>query len=275
MRSTPPEPAPDTICRSPDSVALATFQPSPISPTRCASGTTASDEEHLVEVDVAADVAQRPHVDAGLVQVDEEVRDAGALRRVGIGAREQHAEVGAVRPRGPHLLPVDDPAVAVALGACRERREVGARARFAEQLAPHLFVAHDRREVAQPLLLGAVREQRGRREVEPERVEAAEVERRELLLDAARHRRRADRGRRTPPARSARRVPTPRTPGTTPRTRRACGRSRTAAGPPRRPASTHAGGTLASIHARTAATASASLARASIASCVASLTQRP
>ena len=27
MRSTPPEPAPDTICRSPDSVAFATFQP--------------------------------------------------------------------------------------------------------------------------------------------------------------------------------------------------------------------------------------------------------
>ena len=41
MRSTPPDPAPDTICRSPESVALATFQPSPTAPTRCASGTTA------------------------------------------------------------------------------------------------------------------------------------------------------------------------------------------------------------------------------------------
>ena len=60
----------------------------------------------------------------------------------------------------------------------RERREVGARARLAEQLAPLLLVAHDRRQEAQPLLLGAVREQRRRGEVEPERVEPAEVVRR-------------------------------------------------------------------------------------------------
>ena len=70
MRSTPPEPAPDTIWRSPDSVAFATFHPSPTSPTRCASGTTRAVEEHLVEVDLAADVPQRPHVDARLVQVE-------------------------------------------------------------------------------------------------------------------------------------------------------------------------------------------------------------
>ena len=41
MRSTPPDPEPETICRSPDSVALATRQPSPTAPTRCASGTRA------------------------------------------------------------------------------------------------------------------------------------------------------------------------------------------------------------------------------------------
>ena len=151
MRSTPPEPAPDTIWRSPDSVALATLQPSPTSPTRCASGTTRAVEEHLVEVDLAGDVAQRPHLDAGLVQVDEEVGDALALRDVGVGAGQQHAEVGEVRPRGPHLLAGDDPLVAVALGVGGERREVGARARLAEQLAPHLLVAHDRREEPQAL----------------------------------------------------------------------------------------------------------------------------
>ena len=160
MRSTPPEPAPDTICRSPESVALATFQPSPTAPTRCVVGDDRAVEEHLVEVDLAGDVPQRPDLDTGLVQVDEEVRDALPLRDVGIGAREQHAEVGEVRPRGPHLLAGHEPVVAVALGARRERREVGAGARLAEQLAPHLFVAHDRRQEAQPLLLGAVREQR-------------------------------------------------------------------------------------------------------------------
>ncbi len=51
-------------------------------------------EEHLVEVDLAAEVAERAHLDARLVQVEEEVRDALALRRVGIGAGEQHRVVG-------------------------------------------------------------------------------------------------------------------------------------------------------------------------------------
>ena len=41
MRSTPPEPGPATIWRSPDSVELATFHPSPSAPMRQASGTRA------------------------------------------------------------------------------------------------------------------------------------------------------------------------------------------------------------------------------------------
>ena len=70
MRSTPPEPEPDTIWRSPDSVALATRHPSPTVADPVGVGHPGAVEEHLVEVDLAADVAQRPHVDAGLVQVD-------------------------------------------------------------------------------------------------------------------------------------------------------------------------------------------------------------
>ena len=42
MRSTPPEPAPDTIWRSPDNVEFATFHPAPTSPTRHTSGTRAA-----------------------------------------------------------------------------------------------------------------------------------------------------------------------------------------------------------------------------------------
>ena len=167
-----------------------------------------------------------------------------ALGHVGVGAREQHAEVGEVRPRGPHLLAGDDPLVAVALGPRRERREVGARARLAEQLAPHLLVAHDRRQEAQPLLLGAVREQRGRGEVEAERVEPAEVERRAARLDARARPRAAGRARRTRPATSARRARRARTPGTRPRTRRACAPRGSPPRRRRRPASIHARGTL-------------------------------
>ena len=187
MRSTPPEPEPDTIWRSPDSVALATFQPSPTSPTRWASGTRTAVEEHLVEVDLAGDVAQRPHLDAGLVEVDEEVGDALALGDVGVGAGEAHAEVGDVGPGGPHLLAGEHPLVAVALGPRGERGEVGAGAGLAEELAPPLLVAHDRRQEAQPLLLGAVGEQRGRGQVEAERVEPAEVVGPQLGVDGARH----------------------------------------------------------------------------------------
>ena len=95
--------------------------------------------------------------------------------RVGIGAGQQHAEVGQVGPGGPHLLAGDHPVVAVALGPGGQRGQVGAGARLAEQLAPHLLVAHDRRQEPQPLLLGAVGEQRRRGQVEPERVEPAQV----------------------------------------------------------------------------------------------------
>ena len=100
-------------------------------------------EEDLVEVDLAADVAQRPHVDAGLAQVDQEVGDALALGHVGVGPGQQHGVGREVRPRRPHLLAVDDPLVPVALGPGGQRRQVRARARLAEELAPPLLVAHD------------------------------------------------------------------------------------------------------------------------------------
>ena len=66
MRSTPPEPAPETICRSPDSVALATFQPVADRADALLVGYDRAVEEHLVEVDLTADVPQRPDLDARL-----------------------------------------------------------------------------------------------------------------------------------------------------------------------------------------------------------------
>ena len=256
MRSTPPDPdAPDTIGplagqrRVGDLPALTDLADAVL------VGNDRPVEEHLVELDLAADVAQRPHLHARLVQVEQEVRDALALRRVGFGAREQDREVGEVRPGAPHLLARHVPRVAVALGARRERREVGAGAGLAEELAPLLLVAHHRRQEPQPLLLGAVRVQRGRGVVEAERIEAAEVERAQLGVDRPRDLARKvetavlDRPRRhDEPGRR-------RTPGTTPRTRRAAGPR---APPPRRRAGrlrSTRGGTFASTHARTSPTA--------------------
>ena len=94
MRSTPPEPSPDTIWRSPESVAPATPPAVPHLADPLRVGNPGPIEEHLVEVDLAAEVAERADLDARLVEVEQEVRDALALRRVGIGAREQHREVG-------------------------------------------------------------------------------------------------------------------------------------------------------------------------------------
>ena len=95
-------------------------------------------------------------VDAGRLHVDEQVGDARVLRRVGIGAARADAPVRAMREAGPHLLAVDDPVVAVAhrprLRAPRGRTRRPARR---TALAPDLFGAEDRRDVAALLLLGA------------------------------------------------------------------------------------------------------------------------
>ena len=67
-------------------------------------------EEHLVELRLVGDLAQRSHLDAGRVHVDDERGDALALRRVGVGAGEAPTPVGELRVARPHLLAVDDEA---------------------------------------------------------------------------------------------------------------------------------------------------------------------
>ena len=61
------------------------------------------------------------------------------LGHVPVGAGQQHPEVGVVGAGVPHLLAVDDPLVAVELGAGGQPGEVGAGARLAEQLAPRVL----------------------------------------------------------------------------------------------------------------------------------------
>ena len=88
----------------------------------------------------------------------------------------------------------------------------------------------------------------------------------QLLLDARARPRATGRARRTRPATSARRGPDAANTGYHASYSARVRTARTAAAPPARPASIHARGTLASTHARTASTASASLVSASIAS---------
>src|SRR6266511_4642858 len=117
-------------------------------------------EEHLAEQRAARHLAERPYLDARLLHVDGEVRDAFVLGCVGIGTGEQHAEIGGLAARRPHLLTVDDPLVAVALRPALEAGEVGPGAGFAEQLAPGFLAVEDRPQVPRTLLVAAVHEDR-------------------------------------------------------------------------------------------------------------------
>jgi hypothetical protein len=83
-------------------------------------------EEDLVEVRPARHLAQRSHLDAGLLHRDQQVGDAGMLDGVRLGAREAEHVVGLLRLGGPDLLPVDHPLVADELRARLERGEVAA-----------------------------------------------------------------------------------------------------------------------------------------------------
>ena len=102
----------NAVPRSKRSVTLVTRQPSFSSPTRFADRHPHVGEEHLAEVALAVDGPHRPHLDAGLVHVEDQPGDALVLRRVGIGAHEQLAVVGDVGPGAPDLLAVDDVLVA-------------------------------------------------------------------------------------------------------------------------------------------------------------------
>jgi hypothetical protein len=74
---------------------------------------------------LARDVADRPDVDARLVERDEQHRDPAVRGHVPIRPREDEHPVRLVRTGRPELLLVEHPLLTVALGAQRERRQVG------------------------------------------------------------------------------------------------------------------------------------------------------
>ena len=135
-------------------------------------------DEDLVEECMARHLLERTDVDTVLEHVEGEVRDALVLGHVGVGAGEQHAEVGVLAARGPHLLAVDDPLVAVLDGAGLQAGQVRTGLGLAEQLAPRLLARHDVAHVEVDLLLRAVGgdRRRGQEEAQPgRRTESAEL----------------------------------------------------------------------------------------------------
>ena len=157
----PPLPSP---ARSAASVVLATAQPLLSPPIMFASGTRAPSRK--TSLNIARPVISR----SGRISTPGwSISNAkyempvcfGALR---VGARDQHAEVADLRGGGPHLLPGDDPLVAVALRLALQAGEVRARARLAEELAPRVLTVEDAREPVSFCSRVAVRRDRRRGE---------------------------------------------------------------------------------------------------------------
>ena len=170
-------------CRSFISVVSATRQPPPTGPMRIAVGDAHVGEEHLVEVRRAGELADRPHLHARRLHVEDEVGQPRMLRHIRIAARDQDAEVAVVRAGVPDLLAVDHPVVAVAFGAGAQRGEVGPAGRFREQLAPHLVGAHRRPDEAVALLRRAADADRRHGELDADAEDAGQhVELRFLLV---------------------------------------------------------------------------------------------
>ena len=104
-------------------------------PTRWSAGTRASSRKTSLKWALAGDLADRPDLDAGLAHRAPEERDAPVLGDVPVGAGDEHPVLGLLAARRPHLLAVDDPLVAVALGPGLQAGEVGAGAGLGVQQA--------------------------------------------------------------------------------------------------------------------------------------------
>src|SRR5581483_1357239 len=141
-------------------------------------------EEDLVELLAARHLAERAHGHAGRLHVADEVADALRLRRRRIRPGEEDPPARELRVARPHLLPADDPAVAMADGARPERGQVGACPGLREELAPELLGGQDLRQEAALLLLGAVRDERRSDQVDADPVDDLRRARRgDLLLE--------------------------------------------------------------------------------------------
>ena len=128
-------------------------------------------EEDLVELRLAGDLAERPHLDAGSLHVDDQVRQPRVAHGGGIAAGDEDAPVCDVGVGRPHLLAVDDEVGAFEPSARAHGREVGACAGLREALAPDLVCREERLEVAGLLGLGAERDDRRPGHPEPDHAE--------------------------------------------------------------------------------------------------------
>ena len=106
---------------------MATAQPLPTPPITFSSGIRASSMKSSLNSASPVIWCSGPHLHRLLLHVHQEVGEPLVLGGVRVGARHEHAPLGLVGQRGPHLLAGDHP-LAVGLHRLRlERRQVRAR----------------------------------------------------------------------------------------------------------------------------------------------------
>src|SRR5215475_14635189 len=113
---------------------------------------------------MAVHLFERLHIDTRLLYVDHEIRQPLMLGRIPIRAGQQQAVIGMMSARGPYLLAVDEPIVAVQIRAGGGTSEVRAAARLAEELAPGVFPGENAAQKPLFLPIRSVLEERRRRQ---------------------------------------------------------------------------------------------------------------
>ena len=93
---------------------------------------------HLVEPHATVDLMDWPDLDAGRRHIDDEHGNATVFRLLGIGPGNHDAAISHVGQRGPHLLAIDDPLVAITHGAHLQACNIRTSAWFGEHLTPDL-----------------------------------------------------------------------------------------------------------------------------------------
>src|SRR5262249_53512538 len=112
-------------------------------------------EIDLVELLHAVGLLDRTDLHTGALHAEKEHGESLVLGHIGIGAGDQEAVVGIMRARGPYLLAVDDPVVALLFRARAKARNIGAAGRLGKQLTPDIFAGSELWQVPSLGLLAA------------------------------------------------------------------------------------------------------------------------
>ena len=127
-------------------------------------------KKRLAERGNAADHLDRPRLDACLFHVEQQERNALVLGRLTVGAHQRENPVGLVRIRGPDLLTVHQPVIALVLATRLHIRQIRACSGLGIPLAPADLAACNGRQIVQLLFVRSKMQQRGPQHPDAERL---------------------------------------------------------------------------------------------------------